>query len=75
MESIGRGRPDGARQRRMVQRSLAPDFFDSSLEWRRVSRDLGTFLLVLVAAGGGVVAAMSGAGSAWAWRWWRQESW
>jgi aquaporin Z len=45
----------------MVQPPLAPDFFDSSLEWRRVFAEIwGTFLLVLVAAGGGVVAAMSG---------------
>ncbi len=61
MESIGRGRPDAAQQQRMVQRPLAPDFFDPSLEWRRVFAEIwGTFLLVLVAAGGGVVAAMSG---------------
>ncbi len=60
MESIGWGRPDAAQQQRMVQRPLAPDFFDSSLEWRRVFAEIwGTFLLVLVAAGGGVVAAMS----------------
>ncbi len=61
MESTGRGRPDAAQQQRMVQRPLTPDFFDSSLEWRRVFAEIwGTFLLVLVAAGGGVVAAMSG---------------
>jgi len=42
-------------------RQLALDFFDPSLEWRRVFAEIwGTFLLVLVAAGGGVVAAMSG---------------
>ena len=61
MESIGRDRPDPAQQQRIVQRQLALDFFDSSLEWRRVFAETwGTFLLVLVAAGGGVVAAMSG---------------
>ena len=60
MESIGRDRPDPAQQQRIVQRQLALDFFDSSLEWRRVFAETwGTFLLVLVAAGGGVVAAMS----------------
>ncbi len=36
------------------------DFDDPSLEWRRLfSELLGTFLLVLVGAGGGVVAAVS----------------
>jgi aquaporin Z len=45
----------------MVQRQSALDFFDPSLEWRRVFAETwGTFLLVLVAAGGGVIAAMSG---------------
>ena len=61
MESTGRDGPGAAQQQRMVQQPLAPDFFDSSLEWRRVFAEIwGTFLLVLVAAGGGVVAAMSG---------------
>jgi len=61
MESTGTGRPDAAQQRRMVQKQPALDFFDPSLEWRRVFAEIwGTFLLVLVAAGGGVVAAMSG---------------
>jgi aquaporin Z len=61
MEPTGRGRPDVAPRQRMVQRQLALDFFDPSLEWRRVFAETwGTFLLVLVAAGGGVVAAMSG---------------
>ncbi len=61
MESTGRDRLGAAQQQRMVQRPFAPDFFDSSLEWRRVFAEIwGTFLLVMVAAGGGVVAAMSG---------------
>ena len=61
MQSIGRGGPDAAQQQRMVQRQSALDFLDSSFEWRRVFAEVwGTFLLVLVAAGGGVVAAMSG---------------
>lgn len=38
------------------------DFSDLSYEWRRLSAELvGTFLLVLVAAGGGVVATLPGA--------------
>lgn len=61
MKSIGQGQPDAAQQRRLVQRQSALDFLDSSLEWRRIFAETwGTFLLVLVAAGGGVVAAMSG---------------
>src|SRR5258708_39645961 len=37
------------------------DFWDSQYEWRRVfSELLGTFLLVLVAAGGGMVNARFG---------------
>lgn len=61
MESTGRGQPDVVQQQHMVQGQLARDFFDPSLEWRRVFAETwGTFLLVLVAAGGVVVAAMSG---------------
>jgi len=61
MQSIGRGGPDAAQQQRMVQPQSALDFLDSSLEWRRIFAEIwGTFLLVLVAAGGGGVAAMSG---------------
>jgi aquaporin Z len=61
MESTGTNRPDAAQQQRMVQRQSALDFLNPSLEWRRVFAETwGTFLLVLVAAGGGVVAAMSG---------------
>ncbi len=61
MKSIGQGQPDAVEQQRSVQRQSALDFLDSSLEWRRIFAETwGTFLLVLVAAGGGVVAAMSG---------------
>jgi len=61
MESTGQGLSDGAQQQLVIERQSAPDFFDSSLEWRRVFAETwGTFLLVLVAAGGGIVAAMSG---------------
>ena len=61
MESTRREAPDAVRQQPAVQRQSTVDFFDSSLEWRRVFAETwGSFLLVLVAAGGGVVAAMSG---------------
>jgi len=60
MESIERDRPEAAQKQLMIHRQIAPDFLDSSHEWRRVFAEIwGTFLLVLVAAGGGVVAAMS----------------
>jgi len=50
-----------AQQGRMVQKQTAPDFLDPAHEWRRIFAETwGTFLLVLVAAGGGVVAAKSG---------------
>ena len=45
MESIGKGRTDAAQQQRMVQRQPELDFFDSSVEWRRVFAETwGTFL-------------------------------
>ena len=45
----------------MLQRSSSPDFLDASHEWRRLFAEAwGSFLLVLVAAGSGVVAAQSG---------------
>ena len=50
-----------AQQQRMVGRAPAPDFLDPALEWRRLFAEIwGTFLLVMVAAGGGVVAVQSG---------------
>ena len=50
-----------AQQGRMVLKQLSPDFLDPSHEWSRIFAETwGTFLLVLVAAGGGVVAAQSG---------------
>ena len=53
--------PATAEQQRMVGKSSVPDFLDSALEWRRLFAETwGTFLLVLVAAGGGVVAARTG---------------
>ena len=45
----------------MLNASAVPDFLASSQEWRRLfSEAWGTFLLVVVAAGGGVVDAHSG---------------
>jgi aquaporin Z len=50
----------------MVARSSAPDFFEPAYEWRRLFAETwGTFLLVLVAAGGGVVAARTGINVGW----------
>jgi aquaporin Z len=47
--------------RRMVRKQPTPDFSDRAHEWRRLFAEAwGTFLLTLVAAGGGVVAARSG---------------
>ena len=46
---------------RMLNASAVPDFLSSSQEWRRLFAEAwGTFLLVVVAAGGGVVDAHSG---------------
>ena len=46
---------------RMLFRSAVPDFLDSAHEWRRLfSETWGTFLLVVVAAGAGVIGARSG---------------
>lgn len=54
-------RADAAERARMVQKTSSPNFLDSSLEWRRLFAETwGTFLLVLVAAGSVVVAAISG---------------
>ena len=52
---------DKGQQHRMLREGAAPDFLDSSLEWRRLFSEVwGTFLLVVVAAGADVVAAKSG---------------
>ncbi len=48
-------------EQRMLGGTRAPNFLDTSLEWRRIfSEAWGTFLLVVVAAGAGSVSAMSG---------------
>src|SRR5690242_15279754 len=45
---------------RMLNPQAPPDFLDSALEWRRLFSEIwGTYLLVLVAAGGGVVRTLS----------------
>jgi aquaporin Z len=45
----------------MLDGSAAPDFLESAHEWRRLfAESWGTFLLVVVAAGAGVVGAQSG---------------
>lgn len=52
--------PEEQRRQRMLIGSTAPDFMDVSHEWRRLfSEAWGTFLLVVVAAGAGVVSAKS----------------
>ncbi len=57
-----KNRQHTAQQERMVHKEVSPDFLDPSHEWRRLFAEAwGTFLLVLVAAGGDVVAARSGA--------------
>ena len=60
MKSI-KNNADIAQQQRMEQPQLQTDFPNSAFEWRRIFAEAcGTFLLVVVAAGGEVVAARSG---------------
>jgi aquaporin Z len=48
-------------EQRMVYASAPLDFLETAHEWRRLfSEAWGTFLLVAVAAGAGVVGAVSG---------------
>ena len=59
--SVRKGPPDREQEHRMLRGTTAPDFLEPSLEWRRIFSEIwGTFLLVVVAAGAGVVAAKSG---------------
>ena len=49
-------------EQKLVGRRSFVDFLDSSREWRRLfAEGWGTFLLVMVAAGGGAVSATTGA--------------
>ena len=60
MATIHKSRHSAAQRERMIQKQVPPDFLDPLHEWRRLFAETwGTFLLVLVAAGGGVVAARS----------------
>jgi aquaporin Z len=61
MTSFLKDRHKREQQERMVQKQVSPDFLNPLHEWRRLFAETwGTFLLVLVAAGGVVVAARSG---------------
>jgi aquaporin Z len=61
MEPTKQRRIQTSQEELMIVRQPAPDFLDDLLEWRRLFSEIwGTFLLVLVAAGGGVVGAVSG---------------
>ncbi len=61
MTAFRRSPQHTAQQERMVHKQLSPDFLDPSHEWRRLFAETwGTFLLVLIAAGGEVVAARNG---------------
>jgi aquaporin Z len=58
--NTGAAHHEGVQQARMLRVTLPPNFLDSSLEWRRLFAETwGTFLLVVVATGAGVVAAKS----------------
>jgi aquaporin Z len=60
MKSL-RNKADVAQRQQIAQRQLSTDFLDHALEWRRIFAEIwGTFLLVVVAAGGEVVASRSG---------------
>src|SRR5512143_1125248 len=59
--TLFRANKHNAQQERMIRRQAPPNFLDPLHEWRRLFAETwGTFLLVLVAAGGGVVSAKSG---------------
>jgi aquaporin Z len=61
IKSIPNGQQNASQQGRMIQPQRSPDSLDPTHEWRRMFAEMwGTFLLVLVAAGSGVVAAKSG---------------
>ena len=59
--NVGKEPLNSAERHRMLVETAPPNFLDLSLEWRRIfSETWGTFLLVVVAAGAGVVSAKTG---------------
>ena len=57
MKSLG-NKADVAQRQRIARRQLSTDFLDHASEWRRIFAEIwGTFLLVVVASGGEVVAS------------------
>lgn len=61
MTASSKSRDNTPQQERMIEKQVSPDFLDPLHEWRRLFAEAwGTFLLVIVAAGAGVVAARSG---------------
>ena len=61
MKSVHKKGLDVDQKKRMVGKSVSPDFLDPTLEWRRIFAEVwGTFLLVVVAAGGGIMVVISG---------------
>lgn len=63
MKSKNKVRSNTSVNRSMLNVQASHDFLDSAFEWRRIFAEIwGTFLLVLVAAGGGVVRDVSGGG-------------
>jgi aquaporin Z len=60
-KSIQNNQQNVSQHGRMILQQRSPDFLDPTHEWRRMFAEMwGTFLLVLVAAGSGVVAVKSG---------------
>ena len=61
MKSTVNNQSQSSASLRMLNPQVAPDFSNPALEWRRMFAEIwGTFLPVLVAAGGGVVRDLSG---------------
>jgi aquaporin Z len=59
-KTVHNNRQNLVQQGWMIQKQPSPDFLNPMHEWRRIFAETwGTFLLVLVAAGSGVVAAKS----------------
>ncbi len=60
MSLFNRTHLDSAQKQRMVHPNQSPNFLDPRLEWKRLFAECwGTFLLVLVAAGGGIEVIQS----------------